>query len=201
MEDNLPHTSTARDTWLRCINDIQDHTMQSLSDVFSGDEFHRLSTPPLLYINPAYHGNAGDNFITFGTLIFIEKMGSRNFTECDLGSSIGLIPHCGNFSHFEEGGLAIWHGGGNWGDVWGREEILLKRLDSIAYLAKKGKTVIGFPQSMHYNNKDLQTSDAKMFLEKFSDFHGDLKKNVILTWRQKDSFELAKELYPFADNR
>ena len=201
MEYNLPHTSSARDTWLKCINDIQDHTIQSLSDVFSGDEFHRFTKPPLLYIDPAYHENAGDNFITFGSLIFIEKMGSRSFTECNVISSQGLSPNCGNFSHFEEGGLAVWHGGGNWGDIWSYYELFLIRLNSIATLAKKGKTVIGFPQSIHYNDKDLQTRDAKMFMEKFSDFHGDLKKNVILTWRQKNSFELAKEIYPLVDNR
>ena len=114
---------------------------------------------------------------------------------------MGFSPNCGNFSHFEEGGVAVWHGGGNWGDMWSREELLLTRLKSIATLAKKGKIVVGFPQSIHYNNKDLQTRDAKMFMEKFSDFQDDLKKNVILTWRQENSFKLAKDLYPLVGNR
>ena len=201
MKEYLPHTDTARDTWLQCINDIQDHTMQSLSDVFSREEFHRFSTPPLLYIDPAYHGNAGDCFISYGSLIFMERMGSRNFEECNVISSAGLSQNCGNFSRFEEGGLAVWHGGGNWGDIWTRKELFLPRLKSILTLAKKGKTVVGFPQSLHYNNKDLQTQDAKMFMENLSDFQGDLKKNVILTWRQQNSYDLAKDIYPLVDNR
>ena len=40
-----------------------------------------------------------------------------------------------------------------------------------------------------------------MFMETLSDFQGDLKKNVILTWRQENSFALANELYPLVDNR
>ena len=201
LMDNYYVVHTSRETWLLCIKDIQDHTMKSLSDVFSRDDLHRFSTPPILYIDPAYMDNAGDNFIVYGSLVFMEKMGFRNHTECNVLSSNGLSPNCGDFSHFEEGGLAIWHGGGNWGDIWSREELLLRRLTSIAVLAKKGKTVIGFPQSIHYENKVLQSQDAQMFMRKLSDFQGDLKKNVILTWRQENSFDLAKDLYHLVDNR
>ena len=201
MHDSVPQPSTARESWLHCIHAIQDHTVRSLSDVFSREELRSSSIPPLLYIDPAYMDNAGDNFIVYGSLIFMEKMGFRNHTECNVLSSNGFSPNCGNFSQFEEGGVAVWHGGGNWGDIWSREELLLTRLKSIATLAKKGKIVVGFPQSIHYNNKDLQTQDAQMFMGKLSDFQGDLKKNVILTWRQENSFTLAKDLYPLVGNR
>ena len=201
MRDYAPQAVTARESWLQCIHDIQDHTVRSLSDVFSREELHNSSSPPLLFIDPSYHGNAGDNFIAYGSLVFLEKMGFRNHTECNIAASIGFSPNCGNFSHFEEQGLAVWQGGGYWGDLWEREQLLLTRLTSTATLAKKGKIVVGFPQSIHYNNKDLQTRDAKMFMEKFSDFQDDLKKNVILTWRQEKSYALAKELYPLVENR
>ena len=200
--DYLPQTaSDARSTWLHCIRDIQDHTINSLSDVFSKYEMYRLSIPPLLYIDPAYMDNAGDNLIVYGSLIFMERMGFRNHTECNVLSSNGFSPDCGNFSHFAEGGHAVWHGGGNWGDIWSREELQLTRLQSIATLAKKGKIVVGFPQSIHYNNKVLENEDAQMFLENLNDFQGDLKKSVILTWRQRNSLALAKKLYPLVENR
>ena len=201
LKENQPYTG-ARESWLQCINDIQDHTMRSLSDVISRAKVHSNTKPPLLYIDPAYGGNAGDNFIAYGSLVFIERMGFLNHTECNVYASQGFSPGCGNFSHFEEGGLAIWHGGGNWGDLWGREVLGLKRLHSITTLANKGKIVIGFPQSIHYNNKNLQTQDAEMFMGNLSDIKREgAKENIILTWRQENSFTLAKELYPLARNR
>ena len=163
VHDSVPQQVTARETWLQCIHDIQDHTMNSLADVFSREELHRSSNSPLLFIDPSYHGNAGDNFIAYGSLVFLEKMGFTNHTECNIAASIGFSPNCGNFSHFEEGGLAVWMGGGYWGDLWEREQLLLTRLTSTATMARKGKIVVSFPQSIHYNNKDLQSQDAKMF--------------------------------------
>ena len=201
LKENQPYTG-ARESWLQCINDIQDHTMRSLSDVIPRAKLHRSTMPSLLFIDPAYGENAGDNFIFYGSLVLIERMGFLNHTECNVYASQGFSPGCGNFSHFEEGGLAIWQGGGNWGDIWGRDVLGLKRFQSIATLAKKGKIVIGFPQSIHYNNKNLQTQDAEMFMGNLSDIEREgAKENIILTWRQENSFELSKELYPLVRNR
>ena len=195
---------TAEETWLQCINDIQDHTMRSLSDVIvkAKSQHDASSTSPLLFIDPAYGENAGDNFIVYGSLVFIEKMGFLNHTECNVYASQGFSPNCGNFRQFMEGGLAIWQGGGNWGDLWGRDVLGLKRFQSIATLANKGKIVIGFPQSIHYNNKNLQARDAEMFMGNLNHNKQEkFKENVILTWRQKSSFELSKDLYPLVGNR
>ena len=191
-----------QETWQQCIYDIQEHTMSSLSDVFSRPELKHPSTPPLLYIDPAYGENAGDNFIVYGSLVFMEKMGFLNHTECNVYASQGFSPSCGNFSHFEEGGLAVWHGGGNWGDIWGRDVLQLKRLKSVVTLAHKGKIIVGFPQSLHYNNKNLEAQDASEFMGNFiNSSHAALKKNVILTWRQEDSLAKAKRLYPLVGSR
>ena len=70
--------------------------------------------PPVILIDPAYHANIGDVFISYGELVFIERMGYLNHTECGVLSShagAGLINQkCGNFSQFPNGGLALWHG-------------------------------------------------------------------------------------------
>ena len=195
-------TYNARETWLQCINDIQDHTMKSLSDVFSRAELHSSSTPPLLYIDPNYKGNAGDNFIVYGTLIFIEKMGYLEHTECHVYASQNLVQNCGNFSQFGDGGIAIWQGGGHWGDLYGYEIRSKKRFQSIITFAKNKKVLIGFPNSLHYKNTNLQAQDAEMLMGNLSDLDpGDLKKNIILSWRQENSFSLAKDLYPLVGNR
>ena len=79
MHDSVPQPATARESWLHCIHDIQDRTMRILSDVFSREELRSSSSSPLLYIDPAYMDNAGDNFIVYGSLVFMEKMGIKKF--------------------------------------------------------------------------------------------------------------------------
>ena len=49
---------TDRETWLQCIDDIQTHTMRSLSDILTRPELHRTTNPSTLFIDPAYHGES-----------------------------------------------------------------------------------------------------------------------------------------------
>ena len=84
------------------------------------------NSPALLLIDPAYHGNVGDNLIAYGELVLMERLGFTNHTECHILQSQGLSRNCNNFSHLGDGGLAWWHGGGNWGDLWDRKAITLR---------------------------------------------------------------------------
>ena len=98
---------------------------------------------PLLLIDPAYDVNVGDNLISLGEIILMERMGFLNHTECHIMQSIGKSKDCGKFQHVQDGGLAFWQGGGNWGDLWEREILSLRRMDSFIELLRKGKTIIG----------------------------------------------------------
>ena len=49
---------TDRETWLKCIDDIQTHTMDSLSDILTRPELQRPTNPSTLFIDPAYHGKS-----------------------------------------------------------------------------------------------------------------------------------------------
>ena len=194
--------STARENWLECIDDIQESIMSKLSDVLNSPE--NLSNPtPLLLIDPAYGGNVGDNLIAYGEVVLMERMGYLNHTECNIGQSQGLSVDCDNFTHVPDGGLAWWHGGGNWGDLWSRDDLTLRRMRSFIQLAKKGKTVIGMPQSFHYLNKMYETQDADEWMEAVAAEYEEeqSRTRMILTWRQQDSYERASTLYPLVDNR
>ena len=79
-------------------------------------------------------------------------------------------------------------------------------------LADKDLVVIGMPQSLHFNDEDLGRRDAKEFMDQLiGNMHMDspmkkerfnhLKRQIILTWRQENSYMKAKELYPLVDNR
>ena len=79
------------------------------------------NSPAVLLIDPAYHGNVGDNLIAYGELVLMERLGFTNHTECHILQSQGLSRNCNNFSHLDDGGLAWWQGGGNWGDLYSRK--------------------------------------------------------------------------------
>ena len=80
--------------------------------------------------------------MALGEIILMERMGFNNHTECNVLQSEGRSRDCGDFTHTQDGGLAMWHGGGNWGDIWGRD-FTLKRMNSFIDLLRKGKTIIG----------------------------------------------------------
>ena len=74
---------------------------------------------------------------------------------------------------------------------------------TFTQLVQKGRTVVGMPQSLHYNNKELEQSDARDWMDSVQQEVGEklAREKMILTWRQKDSFDKSKALYPLLDNR
>ena len=70
-------------------------------------------------------------------------------------------------------------------------------------LVQKGRTVIGMPQSLHYNNKELELSDAQQWMDSVRQAVGEseARQRMVLTWRQSDSFLAGQSLYPLLDNR
>ena len=59
------------------------------------------------------------------------------------------------------------------------------------------------PQSFHYNNKELELSDAQQWMEEVRQAVGEseARQRMVLTWRQSDSFLTGQSLYPLLDNR
>ena len=70
-------------------------------------------------------------------------------------------------------------------------------------LVEKGRTVIGMPQSLHYNNKELELSDAQHWMDSVRQAVGEseARQRMVLTWRQTDSLQAGSSLYPLLDNR
>merc|ERR1711892_869105 len=193
---------SARENWLQCIDDIQENIIGKLSDHRNNPAILSHSTP-LLLIDPAYHGNVGDNLIAYGELVLMERMGFLNHTECHIIQSQIMSKFCDNFTHIEDGGMAWWHGGGNWGDLWDRQALTLRRMRSFIQLVNKGKTVIGMPQSFHYRDKQLQNNDSIEWMKAIKEEtnYTESKTNMVLTWRQQESLKDGAQLYPLLDNR
>ena len=111
------------------------------------DNYLVSHSSPVLLIDPAYGGNVGDNLIAYGELVLLERMGFVNHTECSVIASLGKSQSCGDYNWAPEGGLVMWHGGGNWGDLWARQGLTLPRMNSFVTLVKKSRTVIGWSYS------------------------------------------------------
>ena len=139
--------------------------------------------------------------------------------------------------------LAVWHGGGNWGDLWRIAQV--KRIESLQHLLANNYTVLGMPQSYHYDQKltehrdfyEMQKQillglgwwnrssehmaelaaevdqhmraiaatrhDRKLpLLSAFDDgpIWNQTRARLIFTWREAESFQTAKRMYPYATN-
>lgn len=167
-------------------------------------------------IDPAYHRNVGDVMLSHGELIFLHRLGfSRDgLQQCDYLQAGDFLPACENVVSINTNRrAALWHAGGNWGDMW--RIMQDERLASFEPLLLANFTIIGMPQSLYYNDSKLIGVDvAKMkraiaaglgqngsatFLDT-EDGRREAKKRVFLTWREQESLERAQKLYPFVEN-
>ena len=76
-------------------------------------------------------------------------------------------------------------------------------METFIELVLKGKTVVGLPQSLHYNNKDYERTDAENWMARVREEVGEqlAREKMALTWRQQNSFSNGQRLYPLLDNR
>ena len=86
------------------------------------------------------------------------------------------------------------------------------RIKSFVDLLQYGLTIIGFSQSLYYRNSTFAAIHANQIKQNIKkglyltelESAKNLKlarSKVIFTWREHYSFEQAKHLYPFVDNR
>jgi exopolysaccharide biosynthesis predicted pyruvyltransferase EpsI/drug/metabolite transporter (DMT)-like permease len=188
---------------LACIKDIRRRHVEQLKDIFRQPQFQ---AGPLLLVDPAQHWNIGDSLLVQGEKDFANAFGwgERSVHTCRVAQVI-QDPACPGLLRKSRAGtykLAMWHAGGNWGDVWA--SIQGPRIQSFKYLLESGLTVVSMPQSLHYNNAtiaDLETGMIAAAAASYSDDWQRSRKRLVFLWRQANSYESAVKLYPFADNR
>lgn len=196
VPQNNPHinhntdNTVSIDKWHYCLKSIQKRILQTFSDKF---------TDKSLIKHPAYHENVGDNMLNYGEFVLMDYF-SRNNTECGVFQSMRKNVYCGRFGGFKDNSLAMWQAGGNWGDLWG---INMHRIRSFLPMLQKNITIFGMPQSLHYNNNDLKQKEADELKKIIEQTIGTVqsKHQIVLTWRQENSYNEALHLYPFVDNR
>jgi exopolysaccharide biosynthesis predicted pyruvyltransferase EpsI len=174
-----------------------------------------LQTPPpdhILLVDPAYHSNVGDHMITLGELQFLQPylaQQSNNTTiglsQCSYIQAGDYVPPCDveipRLAQLYDRPVAIWHGGGNWGDLWRRAQE--PRIASLRSLLSHGYTVLTMPNSWYYKDKLLEQQDIEQIrhnVEVGQGAHRDAAGRLVFCWREEFSYQQGATLLPFATN-
>jgi exopolysaccharide biosynthesis predicted pyruvyltransferase EpsI/drug/metabolite transporter (DMT)-like permease len=182
--DGLSGTA-AREIHRTCLNDIRRQILAIFSPVLLP------ITGKLILIDPAYHSNIGDNMLAYGEFQLLRAL-KKPYEECGVIQSNGKNQAC-NFNQFGPNDAALWHAGGNWGDVW--RSVHDERLKSFPVLMDRNVTVVGMPQSLHYSNVNLREEDA-LYITRLIKSGLRLK----LAWREEQSHAIATHDYKGAQN-
>ena len=184
----------------KCIQQIRQRHNDLLGPYIFRKSQSSTQPSPILLVDPAYHKNVGDSMITLGEMVFFAQDQAHEVSQCGYVQHGNFIPHCDQVlsqSNPEQSPVAAWHGGGNWGDLWRIAQEL--RVPSFAELLGNGYSVVGMPQSLFYQDSFVRDGDTTN-LKRGVGTAADPKKSVVLSWREKESFELAEKLYPFVTN-
>jgi exopolysaccharide biosynthesis predicted pyruvyltransferase EpsI len=155
----------------------------------------------------------GDHMLTVGEQTFLQRSGWNNsILECEYVQSAKRVPLCTKSikEMSKLARVALWHAGGNWGDLWIRAQ--RARIDSFSELLLAGLSIVGMPQSLYYKNqmlKALHTTEMKhnimlgLNLTELESFESRAvtRSRLTFTWREQRSYDQAKAMYPFATNK
>lgn len=177
-----------------------------------------ILTTPLL-ADPAYHKNVGDHMLTLGELELMKRLGypTTADVQCSYLQADKYVQKCPIYLKMQvptkvNKQAALWHAGGNWGDLW-RTVHDIRVKESFGQILRAGYTFVGMPQSLYYKKDDVAASDTATIKKEIAGALGkeasyldteegrkEAGARVVLTWREQASLEKAQQLYPFATN-
>ena len=179
------------------------------------------NNPTVVLIDPSYHPNVGDHMLTLGELKLLENISQLQFPtiQCHYSQAQSFVPGCNEIldhigrefkTHKKK--IALWHAGGNWGDLW--SEVQDYRIPSFKTILNHGFDILSLPQSLFYEDESVQEKEAVLIKKNIAlglglantsqldtaDGQKLAHTKVTFTWREKESLDLAKRLYPFVQN-
>ena len=203
----------------KCIIKIRERHDQLLGPLVKKPNAHH---PHVLLVDPAYHANVGDHMLTLAELVFLEsrgfKGGSAAVDQCHYVQASNFYPNCNKVIGDTSPATvahqaALWHAGGNWGDLW--RSAHPPRINSFYSLLQANYSIVGMPQSLFYKDKDLERKDTILtqtnILQGLFSNSKDVslsnmsvveyvRSRVTFTWREHESYDHAVQLYPFVNN-
>ncbi len=135
-----------QDPSLQAIAEMQKHLRDIITPLSAGADRYALLDFP-------NHGNVGDSAIYAGELILLDEIfGAPATYVCDYYSHFGDVDaHIGD-------GVIFLHGGGNFGDIWPRHQLL--REEIIARYPDH--RIVQLPQSLHFSDTDARDRCARI---------------------------------------
>jgi exopolysaccharide biosynthesis predicted pyruvyltransferase EpsI len=127
------------------------------------------------------HGNIGDSLIWLGTLEYLKSRQIRIVHAADYGTYSSADVE----RHVEKGAMVLFHGGGNFGDLWPMYHSGRLRLVEELPRAR----VLVLPQTVYYDDERKLEADAQIF-RSAADFH--------LLVRDNESLSAARRCDPNA---
>lgn len=152
---------------------------------------HLIGDAPFHYVDIPTHGNVGDLLIMHGTLAFFRKQG---LTPKLIAPYYSYDPEW-----IEEGDVIVFHGGGNFGDLYP----CFQRLREDIVMSHPRNRIIVLPQSLHFSSPAEQACSAELF-RSHPDVHICVRDAVSLRMAQAFSDnvyllpDMAHHLYPMA---
>ena len=115
-----------------CIKAIRARHREIFKDYLLGDNGAMLD---VVLVDPAYHKNVGDHMLTLGEIRLIEQAFKvPHAQQCHYRQAQNFVKPCeevltqGGSPGRKSGKVALWHAGGNWGDIWSTFLFLLQLL-------------------------------------------------------------------------
>jgi len=118
-------------------------------------------TKKFVIIDVPDHPNVGDNAIFLGELEFLES----NFPNAVINIVDYRSYSSGQYDLLENADCLLFHGGGNFGDLWMRHQQI--RLDIMRQFPNK--LLIQFPQSIHFDTVEV-LEETKVAIDNCTDF-------------------------------
>ncbi|GAX21541.1 hypothetical protein FisN_6Hh432 [Fistulifera solaris] len=194
-----------------CIVKIRELAHQLLDPHIQTFAEHRK---PVLLVDPAYHPNVGDSMLYKGEQRFLQHLGyaDTSVDTCGYAQSGRFANiNCRDYLKQDNTGntFAIWHGGGNFGDLWYFTH--RQRVASFEPLLRNNFTVVAMPSSFHYYSGKLRQEDTKRIRNGIATALGltsleteiakqESASRVVFSWRERKGYNEALKEYPFATN-
>lgn len=131
-----------------------------------------------VYLDLPYHSNLGDTLIWQGTLDFLKQIPYKCLYSCSVNGK-----KYGNIIKKNHNPIILFHGGGNFGDLWVLHNNFRKKIISEFPNHK----IIVLPQTVFYNDIKHLEEDAQFYYK---------YPNVVICARDDISYKILKDNFP-----
>lgn len=139
----------------------------------------------------------------------------QTYTLSSSSSSSSSSTNKRNMSALYQNKIALWHGGGNFGNLWSTAQ--QARIQSIVRLLQANYTIIGMPNSWFYTNEQIESNDIRKLryniilglgldatnVDTITDVQlsNAVSSRIVWTWREHYSYERALKSLPYCTHQ